>query len=152
MIFHHFTHVYQKLWSYDVQFLRYEVRKTDGPTDGQTEKVTYRGECPNWKYENEISLLETKTKTKSLKNIVTKSLKICPSLQCLPKVNIIVGNKKIFFGTTRRILENVILGKKYFRAWHYTTHTNYHWEMFFLCLSQTWLGYGIEIDKLILVA
>ena len=54
-----FTHMYQKLWSYDVQFLRYGVWKTDGSTDGQTEKVTYSGECPNWKYENEILLLET---------------------------------------------------------------------------------------------
>ena len=27
---HHFTHVYQKLWSDNVQFLRYGVRQTDG--------------------------------------------------------------------------------------------------------------------------
>ena len=31
--YHHFTHVYQKLWSDDVQFLRYGVRQMDGRTD-----------------------------------------------------------------------------------------------------------------------
>ena len=40
-ILHHFTYVYQKLWSDDVQFLRYCAW-----TDGQMEKVTYRGGCP----------------------------------------------------------------------------------------------------------
>ena len=48
--YHHFTHVYQKLWLDDAQFLRYDVRQTDGQRerqiDGQTEKVTYRGGCP----------------------------------------------------------------------------------------------------------
>ena len=43
-------------------------------------------------------------------------------------------------------LGNAILGKKYFRAWQYTTHTNHHWEMFF-SLSQIWLRYGIEINR-----
>ena len=28
--YHHFTHVYQKLWSYDVRFLKYGVWQTDG--------------------------------------------------------------------------------------------------------------------------
>ena len=32
--YHHFTNVYQELWLDNVQ------------TDGQTEKVTYRGGCP----------------------------------------------------------------------------------------------------------
>ena len=45
-MYHHFTHVYQKLWSDDIKFLRYGVRQTDSWTDGQTEKVTYRGGCP----------------------------------------------------------------------------------------------------------
>ena len=47
---YHFTRVYQKLWSYDVQFVGYDVwhidgqidRRTDGQTDRQSEKVTYR--------------------------------------------------------------------------------------------------------------
>ena len=47
---YHFTRVYQKLWSYDVQFVGYDVwhidgqidRQTDGQTDRQSEKVTYR--------------------------------------------------------------------------------------------------------------
>ena len=30
---HHFTYVYQKLWSDDVRFLRYSARQTDGQTD-----------------------------------------------------------------------------------------------------------------------
>ena len=44
--YHHFTHVYQKLWSNDVLFLGYGARRTEGQTDGRTEKVTYRGGCP----------------------------------------------------------------------------------------------------------
>ena len=43
--YHHFRHVYQKLWLDDVRFLRYSARwtdrQTDGRTDRQTEKVTY---------------------------------------------------------------------------------------------------------------
>ena len=39
---HHFTNVYQKLWSHDVRFLRFAAQQRDG----QTEKVTYRGGCP----------------------------------------------------------------------------------------------------------
>ena len=35
--YHHFTYMYQKLWSDDVQFLRYGAWRT--------EKVTYRGGC-----------------------------------------------------------------------------------------------------------
>ena len=50
---HHFTYVYQKLWSDDVQFLRYCAWRTDGRTDrqmdGQMEKVTYRGGYPTSK-------------------------------------------------------------------------------------------------------
>ena len=34
--YHHFTYVYQKLWSDDVQFLRYGVQQTDGQTDGKS--------------------------------------------------------------------------------------------------------------------
>ena len=34
--YHHFTHVYQKLWLY-VQFLRYGARQTDEQMDGQTD-------------------------------------------------------------------------------------------------------------------
>ena len=41
--YHHFTHVYQKIWLNDVRFLRYGAQRTDG----QTEKVTYRSGCPN---------------------------------------------------------------------------------------------------------
>ena len=43
--YHHFTHVYQKLWLHDVWFLRYGVQRMDR----QTEKVTYRGGCPTEK-------------------------------------------------------------------------------------------------------
>ena len=39
---HHFTYVYQKLWSDDAQFLRYAAWQTDG----WMEKVTYGGGCP----------------------------------------------------------------------------------------------------------
>ena len=49
--FHHFTYVYQKLWSDDVWFLRYGAQQMDGQTDRWTEKVTYRGGCPNKKGE-----------------------------------------------------------------------------------------------------
>ena len=34
-IYHHFTHVHQKLCSDDVRFLRYGARRTDGRTDGR---------------------------------------------------------------------------------------------------------------------
>ena len=34
--YHHFTHVYQKLWLY-VQFLRYGAQQTDEQMDGQTD-------------------------------------------------------------------------------------------------------------------
>ena len=48
--YHHFTHVYQKLWSHDVWFLRYGVQQTDRQTgteaDRWMEKVTYRSGCP----------------------------------------------------------------------------------------------------------
>ena len=48
--YHHFKHVYQKLWLDNAWFLRYGVRRTGGQTnrrtDEQTEKVTYRGGCP----------------------------------------------------------------------------------------------------------
>ena len=40
--YHHFTHVYQKLWLDDVRFLRNGARQTDG----RTEKVTHRDGCP----------------------------------------------------------------------------------------------------------
>ena len=33
---HHFTHVYQKLWLDDVQFLRYAVQRTDRQMDGKS--------------------------------------------------------------------------------------------------------------------
>ena len=36
-----------------------------------------------------------------------------------------------------------ILGRKYFKAWYYTTQTNHQWEIFFLYLSYNWLGYGL---------
>ena len=39
--------------------------------------------------------------------------------------------QEFFFATTRRTLENAILGKKYFRARLYAIHTNHHEEMFF---------------------
>ena len=39
--------------------------------------------------------------------------------------------QQICFVTTQRTLKNAILGKKYFRSWHYTTYTNHHWEIFF---------------------
>ena len=32
-VYLHFTHVYQKLWSDNIRFLRYAVRQTDGWTD-----------------------------------------------------------------------------------------------------------------------
>ena len=32
--YHHFTFVYQKLWSDDIWFLRYGAQRTDGRTDG----------------------------------------------------------------------------------------------------------------------
>ena len=34
--YHHFTHVYQKLWLDDVWFLRYGARLMDGRTDGKS--------------------------------------------------------------------------------------------------------------------
>ena len=40
--YHHFINVCQKLWSVEVQFLRYGARRSDG----RTEKVRYRGGCP----------------------------------------------------------------------------------------------------------
>ena len=43
--YHHFTYVYQKLWSNDVWFLRYGVPRMDGRTDRWAEIVTYRGGC-----------------------------------------------------------------------------------------------------------
>ena len=43
--YHNFTHVYHKLWSHDVQFVRYGMRQMDGQTDRE-KKVTYRGWCP----------------------------------------------------------------------------------------------------------
>ena len=38
--YHQFTQVYQKLWSDDIQFLRYGLRWTDRWTDGQTDGQT----------------------------------------------------------------------------------------------------------------
>ena len=35
--YHHSTYVYQKLWSNDVQFLRYGAQQMDGQMDGQTD-------------------------------------------------------------------------------------------------------------------
>ena len=43
--YHHFIHVYQKLWSVVTRFLRFGAWRTDGRTDRRTEKVTYRGGC-----------------------------------------------------------------------------------------------------------
>ena len=43
--YHHFTHVYQKSWSHDVQFLRYGAWQMDWQTDWRMEKVTYGGGC-----------------------------------------------------------------------------------------------------------
>ena len=36
--YHHFRNTYQKLWSYNVQFLKYGAQGMKGQTDGQTEK------------------------------------------------------------------------------------------------------------------
>ena len=36
--YHHFTYMYHKLWSDDVQFLRYGAQQTDGQTDRQTDR------------------------------------------------------------------------------------------------------------------
>ena len=36
--YHHFTYLYQKLWSDNVRFLRYGARRTDGQTDGRQKK------------------------------------------------------------------------------------------------------------------
>ena len=44
--YHHFTHLFQKLWSIDIQFLRYGAQQMDRPADGQMEKVISRGGCP----------------------------------------------------------------------------------------------------------
>ena len=49
--------------------------------------------------------------------------------------------ENFFFGATCT-LENAIQGKKYFRAWHYTAHTNHHWEMFFFICHK--LGWDME--------
>ena len=57
----------------------------------------------------------------------------------LSMVATMVGNKKKNY-TTRRTLGNAIQGKKYFRAWHYTTHTNDHWEMFFSLININLVG------------
>ena len=35
--YHHFTHVFQKLWLDDVLLLRYGARETDGQTNGRTD-------------------------------------------------------------------------------------------------------------------
>ena len=35
--YHHFTYVYQKLWSDDKRFLRYGVRQMDGWVDGKSD-------------------------------------------------------------------------------------------------------------------
>ena len=44
------------------------------------------------------------------------------------KVATMAGDtKKKKIGTTRRTLENTILGKK-IRAWHYATHKNHVWN------------------------
>ena len=41
------THVYQKLWSHNVQFLRYGARRTDGRTDKRTDwKSDIKMWCP----------------------------------------------------------------------------------------------------------
>ena len=56
--YHHFTHVYQKLWSQDVRFPRYGARWTIGRTDRErrtnrwTEKVTGVG-APSKKIKKE---------------------------------------------------------------------------------------------------
>ena len=46
--YHHFTYVYHKLWSDDVQFLRYGARWTDGQTDGQTDRRTDGSDIERW--------------------------------------------------------------------------------------------------------
>ena len=47
--YHHFTHVYLKLWSHDVRFLRHGAQRTDRQTDRQAEKVTYKRWVPHLK-------------------------------------------------------------------------------------------------------
>ena len=47
--YHHFTYVYQKLWSDDLRFLRYGVQQIYRRMEGWTEKVTYRGGYRTWK-------------------------------------------------------------------------------------------------------
>ena len=41
--YHHFTHVYQKLWLDNVRFLRYGVWQTDKQSGGQTDGQTIKG-------------------------------------------------------------------------------------------------------------
>ena len=40
------THAYQKLWSDDVQYLRYGARQINERSDSLLGKVTYRSGCP----------------------------------------------------------------------------------------------------------
>ena len=44
--YHHFTHVYWKLWSQDEWFLKCGARQMEVWTSGRMEKVTDRGVCP----------------------------------------------------------------------------------------------------------
>ena len=41
--YHHFTHVYQKLWLDNVRFLRYGAWQTDKQSGGQTDGQTIKG-------------------------------------------------------------------------------------------------------------
>ena len=50
--YQHFTHVCQKLWSNNVQFLRYGAQWTDWQTDGQTDEWTER----DWKSDIEVDV------------------------------------------------------------------------------------------------
>ena len=51
--YHHFTYVYQKIWSDDVRFLRYAARRMDEQMDGRTD-----GKSDMWRWVPHLKIIQ----------------------------------------------------------------------------------------------
>ena len=71
--YHHFTYVYQKLWSADIRFLRYSARRTDGRTnrqaDGRTDEWMDRQTGRRKKWHIDVGAPPNNEKTIYIENI-----------------------------------------------------------------------------------
>ena len=146
IILHKFTKSYDKD---EVQFLRYAVRQTDR----RTEKITYRGGCPTWKYDlNSIAycVISPLFKNRNPQHVVKKLNKEKKWMG--PKWTFATNNK-FFWKTMNMNFSNFMVP---FYGWGSTVsrlHSHYKETVYFLPLGPkevleliwfTWEGWKVD--------